>query len=52
MKLIHIIAPAVLEGDVNISKLFIASVPWFMKQCMQTMFTDHAKECGLLEDCS
>ena len=39
VKLIHIIAPAVLESDVNISKLFIASVPWFMKQCMQCLQT-------------
>ena len=37
MKLIHIIAPAVLEGDVNISKLFIASVLWYKKQCMQCL---------------
>ena len=39
MRLIHIIAPAALEGDVNILKLFIASVIWFMKQCMQCLQT-------------
>ena len=39
MRLVHIMAPAALEGDVNISKLFIASVPWFMKQCMQCLQT-------------
>ena len=39
MRLIHIMAPAALEGDVNILKLFIASVPWFMKQCMQCLQT-------------
>ena len=39
MRLILIIAPAVLEGDVNILKLFIASLPWFMKHCMQCVQT-------------
>ena len=39
VRLILIIAPAVLEGDVNILKLFVASVPWFMKQCVQCLQT-------------